>query len=50
ALGAQVTLLEAGGYEHLDKQISQVEDLSAGACPGPGEAGRRACVGCAPGN
>jgi ABC-type sugar transport system substrate-binding protein len=29
ALGAQVTLLEAGGYEHLDKQISQVEDLIA---------------------
>src|SRR4029079_12241823 len=28
-LGAQVTLLEAGGYEHLDKQISQVEDLIA---------------------
>ena len=27
ALGAQVTLLEAGGYEHLDKQVSQVEDL-----------------------
>ena len=29
ALGAQVTLLEAGGYEHLDKQVSQVEDLIA---------------------
>src|SRR4051794_24191610 len=28
-LGAQVTLLEAGGYEHLDKQVSQVEDLIA---------------------
>src|SRR4029078_5855490 len=23
SLGAQVTLLEAGGYEHLDKQVSQ---------------------------
>src|SRR5437870_8850459 len=29
ALGARVTLLEAGGYEHLDKQVSQVEDLIA---------------------
>jgi hypothetical protein len=29
SLGAQVTLLEAGGYEHLDKQVSQVEDLIA---------------------
>ena len=28
-LGAQVTLLEAGGYEHLDKQVSQIEDLIA---------------------
>src|SRR5256885_409406 len=28
-LGAQVTLLEAGGYEHLDKQVSQGEDLIA---------------------
>src|SRR5262249_43452142 len=28
-LGAQVTLLEAGGDEHLDKQVSQVEDLIA---------------------
>ena len=28
-LGAQVTLLEAGGYQYLDKQISQVEDLIA---------------------
>jgi ABC-type sugar transport system substrate-binding protein len=28
-LGASVTLLEAGGYEHLDKQVSQVEDLIA---------------------
>ena len=25
----RVTLLEAGGYEHLDKQVSQVEDLIA---------------------
>src|SRR5436190_10164041 len=28
-LGAQVTLLEAGGYQYLDRQISQVEDLIA---------------------
>ena len=28
-LGAKVTLLEAGGYQYLDKQISQVEDLVA---------------------
>jgi len=28
-LGAQVTLLEAGGYQYLDKQVSQVEDLIA---------------------
>ncbi|HKC54943.1 MAG TPA: hypothetical protein VKC35_02430, partial [Vicinamibacterales bacterium] len=27
ALGAQVTLLEAGGYQYLDKQVAQVEDL-----------------------
>jgi ABC-type sugar transport system substrate-binding protein len=46
-LGAQVTLLEAGGYEHLDKQISQVEDLVASkvdaiilaAISGPGTVG-----------
>ena len=48
ALGAQVTLLEAGGYEHLDKQISQVEDLIASkvdaiilaAVSGPGTSAR----------
>jgi ABC-type sugar transport system substrate-binding protein len=28
-LGARVTLLEAGGYQHLDRQISQIEDLVA---------------------
>lgn len=28
-LGAKVTLLEAGGYQYLDKQVSQVEDLVA---------------------
>jgi ribose transport system substrate-binding protein len=28
-LGAKVTLLEAGGYQYLDRQISQVEDLVA---------------------
>src|SRR5262245_26464240 len=47
SLGAQVTLLEAGGYEHLDKQISQVEDLVASkvdviilaAISGPGTVG-----------
>ena len=46
-LGAQVTLLEAGGYEHLDKQISQIEDLIASrvdaiilaAISGPGTVG-----------
>jgi len=46
-LGAQVTLLEAGGYEHLDKQVSQVEDLIANkvdaiilaAISGPGTVG-----------
>src|SRR4029079_4095020 len=45
--GAQVTLLEAGGYEHLDKQVSQVEDLIASkvdaiiiaAISGPGTVG-----------
>ncbi len=47
SLGAQVTLLEAGGYEHLDKQISQMEDLVASkvdaiilaAISGPGTVG-----------
>jgi ABC-type sugar transport system substrate-binding protein len=47
SLGAQVTLLEAGGYEHLDKQVSQVEDLIASkvdaiiiaAVSGPGTVG-----------
>ena len=47
SLGAQVTLLEAGGYEHLDKQVSQVEDLIASkvdaiiiaAVSGPGTLG-----------
>src|SRR5678815_5437188 len=47
SLGAQVTLLEAGGYEHLDKQVSQVEDLIASkvdaiiiaAISGPGTVG-----------
>src|SRR5215813_13546460 len=46
-LGAQVTLLEAGGYEHLDKQVSQIEDLIASkvdaiiiaAVSGPGTVG-----------
>jgi len=28
-LGARVTLLEAGGYQYLDRQISQIEDLIA---------------------
>src|SRR4029079_10918059 len=45
--GAQGTLLEAGGYEHLDKQVSQVEDLIASkvdaiiiaAVSGPGTVG-----------
>lgn len=47
ALGAKVTLLEAGGYQYLDKQISQVEDLVASkvdaiilvAINGPGTVG-----------
>jgi ABC-type sugar transport system substrate-binding protein len=46
-LGAKVTLLEAGGYQYLDKQISQIEDLVASkvdaiilvAINGPGTAG-----------
>jgi ABC-type sugar transport system substrate-binding protein len=29
SLGAQVTLLEAGGYQYLDKQVAQIEDLIA---------------------
>ena len=28
-MGASVTLLEAGGYQYLDRQIAQVEDLIA---------------------
>jgi len=47
ALGARVTLLEAGGYQYLDRQISQVEDLIASrvdaivlvAVSGPGTVG-----------
>jgi ABC-type sugar transport system substrate-binding protein len=47
ALGAKVTVLEAGGYQYLDKQISQVEDLVASrvdaiilvAINGPGTVG-----------
>jgi ABC-type sugar transport system substrate-binding protein len=46
-LGAQITLLEAGGYEHLDRQVSQIEDLIASkvdaiilaAISGPGTVG-----------
>src|SRR6185369_17810141 len=46
-LGAQITLLEAGGYEHLDRQVSQIEDLIASkvdaiilaAVSGPGTIG-----------
>ena len=46
-LGAEVTLLEAGGYQYLDKQVSQVEDLVASkvdaiilvAVSGPGTVG-----------
>jgi ABC-type sugar transport system substrate-binding protein len=46
-LGAQVTLLEAGGYQYLDKQVSQIEDLVASkvdaiilaAVSGPGTVG-----------
>ena len=46
-LGAQVTLLEAGGYQYLDKQVSQIEDLIASkvdaiilaAVSGPGTVG-----------
>src|SRR5262245_52503314 len=46
-LGAQVTLLEAGGYQYLDKQVAQVEDLIASkvdaiiiaAISGPGTIG-----------
>jgi periplasmic protein TorT len=47
SLGAQVTLLEAGGYQYLDKQVSQIEDLIASkvdaiiiaAVSGPGTVG-----------
>jgi len=47
SLGAQVTLLEAGGYQYLDKQVAQVEDLIASkvdaiilaAISGPGTVG-----------
>jgi len=47
ALGAKVTLFEAGGYQYLDRQISQVEDLVASkvdaiilvAINGPGTSG-----------
>jgi len=47
SLGAQVTLLEAGGYQYLDKQVSQIEDLIASkvdaiivvAVSGPGTIG-----------
>jgi len=28
-LGVKVILFEAGGYEHLDRQIAQIEDLIA---------------------
>jgi ABC-type sugar transport system substrate-binding protein len=46
-LGARVTLLEAGGYQYLDKQVSQIEDLIASkvdaiivvAVSGPGTVG-----------
>jgi ABC-type sugar transport system substrate-binding protein len=46
-LGVQVTLLEAGGYQYLDKQVSQIEDLVASkvdaiilaAVSGPGTVG-----------
>jgi len=46
-LGAKVALLEAGGYQHLDRQISQIEDLVADkvdaiilvAVSGPGTVG-----------
>jgi ABC-type sugar transport system substrate-binding protein len=47
SLGAHVTLLEAGGYQYLDKQVSQIEDLVASkvdaiilvAVSGPGTVG-----------
>jgi ABC-type sugar transport system substrate-binding protein len=46
-LGVKVILFEAGGYEHLDRQIAQIEDLIAqkvnaivmGAVSGPGTVG-----------
>lgn len=47
ALGLQVTMLEAGGYQYLDKQVAQIEDLVASkvdaiilvAVSGPGTVG-----------
>jgi ABC-type sugar transport system substrate-binding protein len=47
SLGVQVTLLEAGGYQYLDKQVAQIEDLIASkvdaiiiaAVSGPGTVG-----------
>ena len=47
SLGVQVTLLEAGWYQYLDKQVSQIEDLVASkvdaiilvAVSGPGTVG-----------
>jgi ABC-type sugar transport system substrate-binding protein len=46
-LGARVILLEAGGYQHIDRQVSQMEDLIASkvdaiilvAVNGPGTVG-----------
>lgn len=46
-LGVKVVMLEAGGYQHLDRQVSQVEDLIAmkvdaifmSAVSGPGTVG-----------
>jgi ABC-type sugar transport system substrate-binding protein len=46
-LGVKVILFEAGGYDHLDRQIAQIEDLAAqkvdaivmGAVSGPGTVG-----------
>jgi ABC-type sugar transport system substrate-binding protein len=46
-LGVKVIMFEAGGYEHLDRQIAQIEDLIAqkvnaivmGAVSGPGTVG-----------
>ena len=47
ALGVKVTMLEAGGYQYLDKQVAQIEDLIASkvdaiilaAVSGPGTVG-----------